>query len=490
MNAAGQKMREQIIQLEQHMVDPQESTLRNGFHLMAPTGWLNDPNGLCQLGDQYHVFFQYAPYDAKGSGPKGWGHYRTKDWCEFEYMPVPLLPDEEFDRNGVYSGSSFIDDKGMHLFYTGNVKLPGDHDYTTSGSLADTVLVESADGIHFGKKQVVIHTAQYPEGLSCHVRDPKVWKENGWYYMILGARTLQDKGEVLIYRSEDMKQWQLYKIATTQEPFGYMWECPDLLAMPEGQILSVSPQGLQAQEDRYQNQYQTGYFILPDWITHHREDQVIIDENRFREWDKGFDFYAPQSFVDGQGRRILIGWAGMPDAAYQNLETEREGWQHCLTVPRRITLKTNPHTGKQEVYQEPIPELEQLRTGECITVAQKKTVFTSEYMDLLCDGLPDTFEIIIADGVKLQYQDGWIQLSLTEECGCGRDIRKTRIEAVSSLRILIDSSILEIYLNDGEMVFTTRYYKKERGIRLQVSCLESTILAYPMHAVNIRPFNE
>ena len=180
----------------------------------------------------------------------------------------------------------------------------------------------------------------------------------------------------------------------------------------------------------------------------------------------------------------------MPDAAYQNLETEREGWQHCLTVPRRITLRTNPHTGKQEVYQEPIPELEQLRTGECITVAQKETVFTSEYMDLLCDGLPDTFEIIIADGVKLQYQDGWIQLSLTEECGCGRDIRKTRIEAVSSLRILIDSSILEIYLNDGEMVFTTRYYKKERGIRLQVSCLESTILAYPMHAVNIRPFNE
>ena len=58
MNAAGQKMREQIIQLEQHMVDPQESTLRNGFHLMAPTGWLNDPNGLCQLGDQSHVFFQ------------------------------------------------------------------------------------------------------------------------------------------------------------------------------------------------------------------------------------------------------------------------------------------------------------------------------------------------------------------------------------------------------------------------------------------------
>lgn len=490
MNATGQKMREQIMQLEQHMVDPQESTLRNGFHLMPPTGWMNDPNGLCQLDDQYHVFFQYAPYDAEGSGPKGWGHYRTKDWCLYEYMPVSILPDEEFDRNGVYSGSSFIDEKGMHLFYTGNVKLPGTHDYTTSGRMADTVLVESSDGIHFGKKEVVIPTVQYPEGLSCHVRDPKVWKEKGYYYMLLGARTLQDKGEVLLYRSTDMRKWQLYKIATTQETFGYMWECPDLCTFFNGQILSVSPQGLQAQEDRYQNQYQTGYFILKERLTCCKEDQVIIDENCFYEWDKGFDFYAPQTFVDGQGRRILIGWAGMPDADYKNPETEKEGWQHCLTVPRRITFKNNLRTGQQAIYQEPIPELEQLRTGTCITVTQRETIFPFEYMDLLCDELPDSFEIVIADGVRLQYQDGWIRLALTEECGCGRDVRKTRMEEIRSLRILIDSSILEIYLNNGEMVFTTRYYKKKQGIRLQISCADSMIRAYPMHAATILPFVE
>lgn len=489
MNAAGQKMREQIAQLEQHMVDPQESILRNGFHLMPPTGWMNDPNGLCQLDEQYHVFFQYAPYDAKGNGTKGWGHYRTKNWCEFEYMSVPLLPDEEFDRDGVYSGSSFIDDKGMHLFYTGNVKLPGNHDYTTSGRLADTILVESQDGIHFGKKEVVIPTVQYPDGLSCHVRDPKVWKEKGYYYMLLGARTLQDKGEVLIYRSTDMRKWELYKIITTQEAFGYMWECPDLCTFLNGQILSVSPQGLQSQEDRYQNQYQAGYFILKDWITHCTESQVIIDENCFYEWDKGFDFYAPQTFVDGQGRRILIGWAGMPDADYRNPEADKEGWQHCLTVPRRIRMKVDS-TGNQTIYQEPIPELEQLRTGACIAVSQKETIFPFEYMDLLCSELPDSFEIMIADGIKLQYEDGWIRLTLTEECGCGRDVRKTRIKEIRSLRILIDSSILEIYLNDGEMVFTTRYYKKEPGIKLQISCMESMIMAYPMHAATVLPFRE
>ena len=488
MNTIGQNMREQIVQLEQNRMNPQDSVLRNGFHLMPPTGWLNDPNGLCQLEDQYHIFFQYAPFDAKGSGPKGWGHYRTKDWCEYEYMPVPLVPDEPFDRDGVYSGSSFVDEKGMHLFYTGNVKLPGDHDYTTSGRLADTVLVESMDGIHFGEKKVVLATSQYPEGLSCHIRDPKVWKENGSYYMILGARTLQDQGEVLIYQSANMKEWKLCKTVTTKEPFGYMWECPDLFSFFDGQILSVSPQGLTAEKDRFQNQYQTGYFILPKRLTNREETLISIEAEEFCEWDKGFDFYAPQTFVDGQGRRILIGWAGMPDAEYYNPEAEREGWQHCLTVPRRITLKENPHTRQLGVYQEPVAEIEHLRTGECIAVTEETTIFPVEYLDLIMNGLSDDFAITIADGVTFRYQNGWIELSLTKECGCGRTVRRTKIEDITTLRILVDTSILEIYINNGEMVFTTRYYKQEPGVKLHVNGVDRQILAYPMRAVTIHPF--
>ena len=34
---------------------------RNKFHLMAPIGWINDPNGLCYFKGLYHVFYQYSP---------------------------------------------------------------------------------------------------------------------------------------------------------------------------------------------------------------------------------------------------------------------------------------------------------------------------------------------------------------------------------------------------------------------------------------------
>ena len=40
---------------------------RLNYHLMAPTGWLNDPNGLVEKNGINHVYFQYTPFDA------GWG---------------------------------------------------------------------------------------------------------------------------------------------------------------------------------------------------------------------------------------------------------------------------------------------------------------------------------------------------------------------------------------------------------------------------------
>lgn len=45
---------------------------RQKLHVQPPVGWLNDPNGLCQIGDEYHVFYQYGPFDPTG-GVKHWG---------------------------------------------------------------------------------------------------------------------------------------------------------------------------------------------------------------------------------------------------------------------------------------------------------------------------------------------------------------------------------------------------------------------------------
>lgn len=132
---------------------------REKLHLMPPVGWLNDPNGLCQMDGVFHAFFQYSPFNAEG-GVKMWGHYTSTNLIDWEYKGVSLYPDQPFDCHGVYSGSAFLEDGTMYLYYTGNVKLEdGDFDYINTGREANTVLVTTKDGIHFGSKKSCSATA-------------------------------------------------------------------------------------------------------------------------------------------------------------------------------------------------------------------------------------------------------------------------------------------------------------------------------------------
>ena len=157
---------------------------REKLHLMPPVGWLNDPNGLCQFQGIYHAFFQYSPFDVEG-GVKMWGHYTSTNMIDWEYQGTALYPDQPFDCHGVYSGSAFIEDGKMYLYYTGNVKLEdGEYDYIRTGREGNTVLVITEDGKTFGKKKELMRNSDYPDDLTCHVRDPKVWKENDIYYMV------------------------------------------------------------------------------------------------------------------------------------------------------------------------------------------------------------------------------------------------------------------------------------------------------------------
>ncbi|MGL6057116.1 MAG: sucrose-6-phosphate hydrolase, partial [Culicoidibacterales bacterium] len=91
------------------------------FHIQPPVGLLNDPNGLVQHQGIYHVFYQWNPWSCEHKN-KTWNHLTTTNFVEFKQQPVALLPTDWYDKNGCYSGSAFVKDDQVHLFYTGNVK--------------------------------------------------------------------------------------------------------------------------------------------------------------------------------------------------------------------------------------------------------------------------------------------------------------------------------------------------------------------------------
>ena len=454
MSALTKVFTDEIRKIEEtHWAEMVSKPYRLTHHLMPPCGWLNDPNGLSWYQGRYHVFFQYSPFEVKG-GLKFWGHYSSEDLINWTYEGVSLYPDSPADCHGVYSGSALAEEETLHLFYTGNVKLDGDYDYINNGRCANTLHVESKDGIEFGIKENVIPCTQYPEDYTCHIRDPKVWKEGDRYRMVLGGRRKDDHGAVLLYSSRDLKQWNLDGELTTEEKFGYMWECPDMFELSGNEILSVSPQGVEREEYRYQNIYLSGYFIL-------RDGKVFKED--FREWDMGFDFYAPQTFVDKKGRRILIGWMGMPDAEEEYVNnTLEEGWQHCLTVPRELKYCNG------KVYQYPVEELMNLRRWKKKLCDADRETETDGAFDLELQVQKGPAKVVLADIFKLEYRDGILVLEMDQQAGAGRRTRKACIEELRSIRILADTSAAEIYVNEGDAVFSVRFYGKGTKHRLKI----------------------
>lgn len=441
--------------------DVEADPYRQQFHLQPPVGWLNDPNGLCVYGGQYHAFFQYGPFDVTG-GVKHWGHAVSTDLMHWEPLPVMLYPDEPFDCHGVYSGSALIEGTEMYLYYTGNVKHPGDFDYIKQGRGHNVCLAVSHDGKTVASKQCLLYNKDYPAGLTCHVRDPKVFAYEGKYYMVLGARTLEDKGEVLVLESTDKLHWNHINTLTTPEPFGYMWECPDLFCLDGQWYLAVSPQGIQCQ-----NIYGCGYFaVYGDWRAH-----CTLGE--FHEADFGFDYYAPQSFVDENGRRIQIGWMGMPDADYGNAPTVAHGWQHCFTVPRLLTKGENG-----TLLQTPVPELDARRSAAALTLRNGEEASLSPCFDLTAAPAGD-FALTVARGVELVYteQDSTCVLQFTDPAqASGRTQRRTKLSApCRSVRVVGDRSSLEIFLNDGAAVFSTRYYPAAGDVAVKISGTDALV---------------
>ena len=452
---------------------------RTKYHIMPPVGWLNDPNGLCQFRGIYHAYFQYSPLNVNGGGGY-WGHCTSRDMLHWEYQDPVLTADTPEDEDGVYSGSALVEDDRMYLFYTGNVKKPGDYDYIDQGRVSTQILVESGDGQQMSGKIKLLGMEDYPDSMTQHIRDPKVWKEEGQYFMVLGARERAwdesgeraDRGGILIYRSGDRKNWTLERSVTPEQRFGYMWECPDIFELGGERFLSFCPQGLPSGSDRYQNIYQSGYCFLSD---------ALDPETSFREWDMGFDFYAPQTFEAEDGRRILIGWAGVPDTEkeHRNLSVEN-GWQHCLTLPCELEY----HDGK--IFRMPVREIYDLDWEEA-PVENGRFHWVGKALKLDMGGICGERTVIRlgdrGNGVTITVEENRVELSFLDEkgvpsrCGGGRGKRIGRTEGpVEELLVLIDSSIMEIFVNGGETVFTTRLYLEAEERVIDVSGCDGYVL--------------
>ena len=423
------------------------------FHISPPTGLLNDPNGLIHFKGLYHVFYQWNPF-AMEHGPKFWAHLTSQDLVHWEEQKYALSPSEWYEKDGCYSGSAIEHDSRLYLLYTGNVKdMHGNRE-------TYQCLAVSEDGIHFEKRGPVL---RLPDQYTAHFRDPKVWKKGNLFYMIVGAQTKDHNGAAALFSSPDLVDWTHIGPLTTEfGSFGYMWECPDVFRLNDKDIFMFSPQGLERQPFKFQNLYQSGYCTGElDYRT------GAFRHTDFQELDYGFDFYAPQTFEDEKGRRLLFAWMGAADGQESSHPTANANWVHALTLPRELKRAGD------NVLQLPVEETKKWRHS---AIADSQIGFTS--------GKPYTIQgtcmEILLD--KLSFDGAWVSIDMrghltftynkeTKTALLRRlnpidqtwEERACKLEKLEKLHIFLDVSSAELFLNGGEITFTSRYFPDEKN---------------------------
>lgn len=449
------------------------------FHLTPTVGWLNDPNGFSVYQGAYHLFYQYNPYSVHW-GPTHWGHCRSKDLLHWERLPAALAPDTDYDRAGCFSGTAAEAPDGRHvLMYTGVRKesLPDG-----SEREFETQCVAIGDGTDYEKylsNPVITGGLLPPGGSTTDFRDPKLWREGETWYAAIANRTEDGSGAILLYISPDLENWAyLRTLDRSENHWGRMWECPDMFRLDGEMVLLVSPQELAAPDERFRNGHES-LCLLGDWDD--KEKSFI--RKKVLPVDQGLDFYAPQTLMTPDGRRVLIAW--MQSWGASELVPEGQRWFGQMTLPRELHIRDG------RLIQTPVRELEacrrerQSRSAVMLNGELELAGIRGRTLDLELKLRPQRkfsrFILNLAQSerycTRLVYEPEKALLTLDRSRsgfpGGAVDRRSVPVRdqnGALELRVILDRFSVEAFVNGGEQVLSATLYtpREADGISFEV----------------------
>jgi beta-fructofuranosidase len=430
---------------------------RPRYHFLPPSNWMNDPNGLIQWKGRYHLFYQYNPF-APVWGSIHWGHSLSDDLVHWRDLPIALAPTpNSVDEYGVFSGCAFPNNDGVPtLMYTG-VKKSADGSRIERPCLATSTDDDLVTWEKYAGNPVI---AASPPGFDVlGFRDHGVWKEDDTWYQVIGSGIRGVGGTVFLYRSADLVHWDYVQpicIGDSNET-GDMWECPDLFPLGDRHVLMVSPIPLRKtlyfsgsfREHRFQAAY-----------------QGVVDDGGY--------FYAPQSFTDSQGRRIMFGWLweGRDESAQR-----AAGWAGVMSLPRVLglrsdgTLSVEPavelhslrgrHVGLQDATVGPLSPTPVDLQGAALEIVAEFLPSQADQVGLKVRCAPDGSEQTL---VAYDPGSGWLSIERERsslDAAVHREPHGTRVKLVDgenlTLQVFVDHSVIEVYAN-GRACLTSRVY--------------------------------
>lgn len=439
---------------------------RQKYHASAPVGWINDPNGLCYFAGSYHLYCQYNPYDTQW-GPMHWGHWVSDDLVTWRWKGVALSPDTPADAGGCYSGTAVSIKDCLYLMYTGI-------SWKAGKELQQQCIAYSFDGFVFQKESnnPVITGDLLPEGFSdSDFRDPKVYRTNDGFQAVIAGRE-NGHGKFIVFSSPDLRNWKFESVLYDSQ--SKMIECPDIFTL-NGQTVLICgiigrPWGV---KNCPHNRPAVMYLgsLVKGKLRFQKEKSVVVDY--------GTDFYAPQTILTADGRRIMIGWMQNWD---RRMPTDylSHGWNGCMSLPRELSIEGG------ELRQRPLREIEAYRNARhdyqieriigkgievpsaCELLMDLKGVYTEMTLNLFENGEHALRITIDPQRGVLRTDSSESGLEIYMESNKERQVISTPIRVRQGdlqLRIFLDTCSAEVFVNDGQQVVSTRVFPNVPGLQ-------------------------
>lgn len=281
------------------------------YHYVNPEGNLNDPNGLSYWRGNWHLFYQaYPPEDPR----QHWGHAVSTDLVHWRDLPYAIYPNPE---KQVYSGSALVEDDRVIAMYHGTgvgnmVAVSSDPLLLNWEKITDGAAVPavSADG----------------RQLPYSVFDPSIWKKGDYYYSLSAGRVPEGPGNQpiranFLFRSKDLVNWDYLHEFVESDRFTLIGDdgaCPYFWPIGDRYILN------------FFSHMSGGQYLLGDYDK--KNDKFIVTSGG--KYNHGAvspsGVHAPSAAPDGKGGVIVV--------FNMNAGKRTDGWNQIMTLPRRLTL--------------------------------------------------------------------------------------------------------------------------------------------------------
>jgi fructan beta-fructosidase len=443
--------------------------LRPSIHFTPKKNWMNDPNGCVYHKGTYHLFYQYNPFEPTW-GTMHWGHATCIDRVSWKEQKPALAPDrllgeifsgsavmDEHDVSGLFSGKS-----GMLAFYTSHKTAEGNLPGTQHQCLAYSM----DEGFSWKKyhQNPIIHNP----GI-INFRDPKVLyhAESSAWIMLVTSGTA-----IWIYRSENLIAWEY---CSSISPRGLsssnVLECPDLFPLIDnhGQlhwvlVISLAPTDV--------SQLLTVMFLIGTF-----NGYEFSTKTSAQPLDHGGDFYAPQSWNDypcAPKKQLLIAWAN--NWAYAH-HVPTSPWRGMMTLTRELYI--DDEKGQHRLLQKPVlpPEAFERHYPNPDTVTYNPLrIDLSPYKAnsiMVTAEKPDSGSLCISfvynaeEELTIEWNGAFSTIVISRETLLHSQFHQAyppRLESMIPeckqllIEIILDISIVEIFINHGQRVFTSQVF--------------------------------